>query len=128
MGNIGIPTDLILNIIISQLFFAAAQCLIEIIKELFGRLVAWSYYHYNGYLSISFWQIYKDFIKPAFMGLVFIVFGIILTLILTNITNKKNKLQLEEVRKTVKDDITPDNVMKLLRNYVQYYDTVSRII
>lgn len=125
MGTIGLPTDLILNIIISQLFFAAAQCLIEIIKELFGRGIAWVYYHYHGYLSTKFWQIYKDFIKPAFMGLIFIIFGIILTIILTKITSKKNQKQLEEVRKNVKDDISPDNVMQLLRNYVKYYDTMS---
>lgn len=122
-----IPTELILNIIISQLFFAAAQCIIEIIKELFGRALAWIYYSYSGYLSINFWRIYKDFIKPAFLGLAFIVFGVILALILNNYRTKRNEKQLTEVRNSVKNDITPDNVMQLLKNYVQYYDTVTNI-
>jgi len=125
--KIDVPVDFILNVLISQLFFSAAQNIIEILRELVAKFLAWIYFHYHGHISNKFWQVYKDFLRPGIMAIMFIVFGICVSLGLSHYTKIKNENKLRETRETIKQDIKPENIITLLKNYIIYYETVGNI-
>lgn len=115
-----LPYELILNIIISQLFFAAAQNIIEIIREIITRILAWLYYKYD--LPKGYSIIYKDFLRPLIMGIMFIIAGIIVSCVLMAYNDSQKNKNINKLRKSINAEITQDNVVNLLKNYVKYYE------
>lgn len=122
MNNI--PYELILNILISQLFFAAAQNLIEIIREIIGRILSWFYYKYD--LPKSFSTFYRDFLRPIIMAVMFILSGVGLSYVLYYYTENKKNNNLKNIKKNIKNEITQDNIVDLLKNYVKYYEITEK--
>lgn len=70
-----IPFSFILNIIISQIFFAAVQNFVELLKILVTKIMM--KVSNNGF-EIMFY--YQDILKPIFMFIIFFIIGVLMSL------------------------------------------------
>lgn len=121
-----IPWEFILNIILSQSFFAAAQNIIEIFRLLLERGLSILHEKYNNKTSSFFWYHYKDYIRPIVLAIMFMIFGIIISICLYNYKNNKNKKDMIRIKDQINQDINPENIITLLKHYIQYYDVVKK--
>jgi len=76
-------------------------------------------------LYIKFWETYRDFLRPAIMGIFFIIFGLLLSMWSSEYTNSKKESQINELKEKIKEDVTPENFVTLIKNYITYFDTIK---
>lgn len=115
---------LVLELFISQCFFASSQYFIEIIKEVFDLIVYFCYGFY-GELSIKKDELnifFFKFIKYLIISLIFVSLGIALTYGLDCAYSKIKEDKLTEAKSCIKDD----DVRFAIKRYLEYFDALEK--
>jgi predicted histidine transporter YuiF (NhaC family) len=121
--NISLTYDSILYLLISQLFFAAIQHIIGVIKIFIDFGIGNLYFFiYKKRASGRISEIFSNVIRPILISVIFIVMGLIISIILYTNKCKQNEKKKEKIKGEIKKDISKENVIKLLKAYSDYLE------